>query len=363
MLFVIPTFNRMEKLRWTLLSLLQPLPAGTGIRICIANNSPETAAQVEKVVRDLKTGEAAQKTGEWIILHRRPALEPVKNWYSAIADHAEKDETVFLHSDDDLLFPRGVSARHEAITGCKADMLLSKTVNDFLMFLPGDRHVYAPPFGDEANTDLSPAEIRWSDIHGWGPALISNHVYRNTERFRRALDLTFKWCHEQDWLDWNMRTLMLPYYLPFAVKQLGGRLFGLDKTCVFRGIGLEEILKAQFGVGWNPGFLSLCAYGVLSNRDMGPRKDLAGARHLLQLMASEWFLTFFFDKRISAPARKETFKRLGLPGLAFNPAALLKGLRLVLLDKLNLRSFRTKRTAEKHRKPVQTFLDLIRSMN
>lgn len=360
MLFVIPTFNRLGRLECTLRSLLQAkTPEGDPLRICIANNAPGTAEKVAAAVEKAKTHPGAA-AAEWIFLNREQTLPPVKNWYSAIEAQAKEGEVVFLHGDDDLLLYKGVVSRQTAAVSSGADMLMSRSLHS-LYFLPGDKLVY-PSFPTGAMlSEGGLAGIEWREVDSWGPAFMGNHCYRYTEKFREALKLSFAWCDAQDWLDWNTRALMLPYYLPFAVKKCGGKLYGLDTPCVVRGTGLEETLKAPFGVPtWNPGFISLCAAGVLSNPDLGPIPDLASAKASLQSLASEWFLTYFVDKRIPVAARKETFARLGLPQKAFSPLALYKGLSLILLGALGLRNSRVRLRARYRALTSSAYLREIR---
>lgn len=359
MLIVIPTFNRLGRLEWTLRSLLQAkMPPDDAVRICIANNAPGTAAQVAEVVEraSKRPGAAA---AEWIFLNREQTLAPVKNWYSAIEQIAREGEVVFLHGDDDLFLFNGVVARQAAAVSSGADMLMSRSLHS-LYFLPGDVEVY-PNFDlSTAKRGAAVSQLSWEEIDGWGPAFMGNHCYRYTAKFREALKLSFDWCDAQTWLDWSTRALMLPYYLPFAVKYCGGKLCGLDSHCVIRGTGIEESLKAPFGVPtWNPGFISLCATGVISNGDLGGIAGLSSAQASLQSMAADWFLTYFCDRRIAPATRRETFRRLGLPKGAFSPRALAKGLSIILSGAAGLRNFRVRFKSRTGRLPAAEYLRQI----
>lgn len=359
MLFVIPTFNRLGRLEWTLRSLLQArMPQGDPLRVCIANNAPGTAGQVADVVEKARAMPGAA-SAEWTYLNRGTTLPPVKNWYSAIEEQSREGETVFLHGDDDLLLAGGVAARRDAAVSSGADILMSRSLHS-LYFLPGDKSVY-PSFG-LPGTDLSGevSSLRWEEIDGWGPAFIGNHCYRYTRKFREALKLSFEWCDSQEWLDWSTRALMLPYYLPFAVKLCGGNLSGLEKNCVIRGTGIEESLKAPFGVPtWNPGFISLCATGVMNNPELCGIKEADIARTSLHRMAADWFLTYFVDRRIPPAARRETFRRLGFPKGAFSPAALLRGASLILLGAAGLRNLRVRMKARSGAVPAGDYLQQV----
>lgn len=364
MLVVIPTFNRIDQLRWVLLSLIQAeLPdASERFLICVANNHPPSQINVNKVLEEIKS-KSDCNLWQWCLLNREKTLYPAENCYSAIIGLVDKNEVVFLHGDDDLFLPWSFSDRYKAITESSADMLLSESEHR-LVFLPDKESVYYPGSLPTRREKLVVNEIGWSDITGWGPAFIGNHCYRYTEQFRQALTLCFEWCHEQDWLDWNTRTLMLPYYLPFAVKHVGGKLVGIKQKCVIRGTGLAEMLKAPFGVpGWNSGFISLCAYGVLTNKDLGPNVELESARLELARMASDWFCTFFFDKRLPNRIVKETLRRIQIPNCSFFSRSFLRSFLRVFLEKTGLKRIRIRNRMLKRRESISTFLELLKNLH
>lgn len=366
MLVVIPTFNRVDRLRWTLISLMQAeLPkCFERFLICIANNHPETKESVHELVNEMRL-QTENRRWIWYVLDRVKALNPIDNWYSAITSMADEGEVIFLHGDDDIFLPWSIVDRYKVITESAGDMLLSQSGSG-LVFLPDKKSVYYPGPMPTRREKLDVNEIGWDDITGWGPAFIGNHCYRYTEQFRQALTLCFEWCHEQDWLDWNTRTLMLPYYLPFAVKYVGGKLVGIKQKCVIRGTGLIEMLKAPFGVpGWNSGFLALCAYGVLTNRDLGSNIELQSARLETARMASEWFCTFFFDERLPNRMVKETLRRIHIPNRSFSPRSFLLSCRRVFLEKTGLKIMRTRIKVKMFRqsKSISAFLESIKNLN
>ncbi|MBT9169365.1 MAG: hypothetical protein DDT19_02724 [Syntrophomonadaceae bacterium] len=365
MLFVIPTYKRIDRLKWTLLSILQAECARSSrvLRLCIVNNHPPSAENLNRLMQDIKTQYPEHKAIEWLVVHRKRTLDPVANWYSAIEEMAEPDETVFLHGDDDLLMPWGVEERARAAIETEADMLLSRSMHG-LVFLPDQQHCLMRKASWVFERSGEVGTISWGEIDAWGPAFIGNHCYRNTKNFRDALALAFSWCHEQDWLDWNTRTLMLPYYLPFAIRKVGGRLYGVRTTCVLRGSGLEERLHARFGVpGWNPGFLTWCAYGVLSNADLGPITELSSARASLVRMAADWFLTFYLDTRVPSAIRRETLRRLGTPLNAWSLISILSGLRRIVGECFGLRGLSTRIQSIRQSQPVASVLMTMRQFS
>lgn len=363
MLVVIPTYRRLDCLRWTLLSLMQAeLPATRNERylVCIANNYPDSRDQTHVIIDEVRT-QFTHLPWEWRFLDREETLPPVDNWYSAIQDIAQQDEVVFLQGDDDLFTPWSIVDRYIECLQSGADLLLTHSLSG-LVYISSEECYFPEQFPVRKACNGSRA-LGWEEIVDWGSAFIGNHCYRNSGTFRAGIERAFIWCEEQFWLDRSTRTLMLPYYLPYAITIMGGQVRGFDSECVIRGRDLEEILHAPFGVsGWNSGFLTLCAYGVLNNTDLATNAELKSARFTLAKMASEWFFTFFVDKRIQNDVAKQTLQRIPLPKSTELRFLQLMSLRRVLVDRMGLTAWRLRRQAPKKSIPVsELFLRLMGS--
>lgn len=279
---------------------------------------------------------------------RDKTLWPVDNWYSAIMERSIKDEVVLLHGDDDIFCPWSLEDRYEAVQSTRADMLMSYAVSR-IVFLPDKvSAVMGAVTISKRQIEVHPSAVEWEEIDEWGPAFIGNHCYRRTEKWEHALSLSYAWCHQQDWLDWNTRTLMLPYYLPYAVKECGGSLCGIKEVCVIRGGTLEEMVDSEYGSpSWNSGFLALCAYEVLMKHVVTVHPKAWPACHKQLLLAARWFFTFYFDSRISTETRRKTLKRIGLPLNAEILFQMLLGLRLLVGEISGLRGWEWKRQARR----------------
>lgn len=355
MLIVIPTYRRNDSVRWVLRSLIQcdtdKIPEK--VRVLVVNNYPPAKNEIDKIVAEFSVNTHL----DWNILCREKSLPPIENWYSAICDHAFNDEVVLLHGDDDILCPWSLEDRYAAICEKPADMLLSRSASRFIFLPDGVSGMLYPDAWPERLTPGETSEINLADIHHWGPAFIGNHCYRNTVLWRRALEVSFAWCHRQDWLDYDSRTLMLPVYLPYALKILQGRLSGLDRTNAIRGGSLTEIKDSTYGSpGWNSGFLALCAYGVFTSDPLAEITELDATRKELIMMATHWLSTMFFDPRIPAEIRRETFRRIRIPLTTESGIQLLLGTKLLLGEMLKLRGWRWNMLAKNSARPVSDLL-------
>lgn len=299
MLIVIPTYKRNAPLRLVLQSLVQSDLAlvDEPIRVLVVNNYPPAAKEIENIVNDF----TVIKKFNWSILHREKTLDPIDNFYSAILANACEGETVFLHGDDDIFYPKSIGERYQALLSFSADMLISWW--DSRLIFDNDNGTVLLDLGvmDEhlEKKELVTKEVLLNNLAPYSPVFISTHVYRNNAIWRGALKRAFSWCEAQTWTD-SKNTLMLPLYLPIAVILNGGVVSGMNKACVIRGGSRDELIGSKFGVtGWNSGYIALLAYQVLNNRDLANEEKLDIERVQLRKMAIQWFFTYWFDASLS----------------------------------------------------------------
>jgi len=339
MLVILPTYKRLDCLRFTLQSMFRSSsPEREDMRLCVVSNDPFHHNEVAKVIESAQDDFDSAHHWTIRIICRPKTLDPIKSWYSAVSEHALPNEAVVLQGDDDLFMPRSFIQRHRAIRDSDADMILNRTIHG-LTYLDSIHCQLDSPISVNRFA-CAPYEIAWAGITRWGPAFIGNHVYRWTDNFKNALDVAFEWCHKQDWLDFNTRTLMLPYYLPFAVKQVGGGLYGLDSVCVIRGGSLAENTESRYGArSWNSLFLNLCTYGVLTDSPLSSIPELDGAREENLRLACRGYAGYFLDNRISPSIRKETFARIHPPWMRY-PWELAYSFRNEITHFLRLRAIK-----------------------
>lgn len=356
MLIVIPTYRRNATLKWVLKSLVQcrtqsiPEP----IRVLVVNNYPPAREEIIAIVSDF----SHEKRFEWDILCREKTLPPIENWYSAILERSIPNEVVFINSDDDLFLPWSLVDRFEEINRLDADLLHAQIDSGLFFCRQSSSIVYLSelPSAKRCSADL----IDFGRIYDYVPQHISNHCYRNTEHFRAGLARAMGWCHAQDWLDFDKRTLNIPLYLSYAVLLSGGRVAGLPRKCVVRGISADEIRQAKYGVpNWNHGFIHICALGVLGNADLKDIHQLDLIRRQYSDQFVKWFPTYLVDSRVSPRALLETMHRVHFPGSRLLSAKMLTGFGLIVKDLFRLRGFGLKRRCKRDSMPIEVFLQRI----
>ncbi len=331
---------------------------GGPFRIVIANNYPPLSGDVEQLVSEIRARYSKMDFWEWIIIHRKETVDAAMNCLSAIQDHAKDNEVVIVQGDDDLFMPWSIADRVETIEDVAADVLLTKSKYS-LWYLDESGRVY---FGDTIsayNGQAKGIRLDWSEINDWIAIFLGNNCYRYTEKFQNALDLIFKWFEEQHWLDFNTSSHMWPMYLPYAVKLFEGKVIGLDQFCVIRGNLLAERVNDPFEISFNTGLLSLCALGVLQNKDLGGIRELEDTRRSLGEYIYEWVVPMFLDRRVSKKVRSETFRHIPLPLKYATFSSILRGMKKVVKNYLRIQLLLTRLRA---RNSQQTVNDLINDM-
>jgi hypothetical protein len=141
---------------------------------------------------------------------------------------------------------------------------------------------------------------------------------------------------------------------------LKGKLGSLDQICVIRGGDLHEISDSKFGSpGWNSGFLTHCAYGVLTSPPLKDNSALDSERIILKNMASRWRLTMYFDARIPVDIRKDTFRHIKLPVNVSSVLQSIIGIRLLLGEIFKIRGWKYRFDSRRSTFQLRDFLQAL----
>lgn len=337
MLVIIPTFKRLESLKWVIISLLNAkLPLlKSKPRLVVLNNYPPNSFAVEELVN--KIFDEHSKSEDWQLLfkHRQKTVPPVVNWYSAINEFAMSEEIVFLHGDDDLFLRNDLKERYEIIVQNKADIFVSN-FHGGLTFIDENKF-HTKNYEELINYKEIPSLNNEKFISS---PFISAQVIKKSSYFDRAYQLCHDWINQLNWADFKQTSLMLPFYLPIAIEFLGGKVISTQKKYVLRGTSLLDRTNSPYGVPtWNSGYVALFTQGVLTNSDLSKVESLDKARISNMHFVNTWFYTFFFDKRINKYELKATLQRIKINK---NLQARLVSIKMLVANFFRLIAFRVR---------------------
>ena len=144
-------------------------------------------------------------------------------------------------------------------------------------------------------------------------SFISNHCYRNTKGFRKGFELAMNWCSAQDWVPLEFATGNYPFYIAYAIKSSGGKVFALHEKDVLRGCLAEEAIYQEYADGGNLAFYHLLIYDTFANTalhaDIQPFKAVRLKSKQVFLMG---FLGILGNKKISINACRITMQHSGI---------------------------------------------------
>ena len=339
MLIIVPSYKRTDILHWVLKSIFRSDITSVEERklVLVVNNFPANREIVNGIVGQFFDEEYFTCSA----IHREVTIAAVDSWFSAIAEHAEENEVIFLLGDDDLMLPWGLIDRYLEVVDHQADMLLSDFA-DRIYFFDGGKKYWMPdtlPTEDDQEK-LSRQWEFWPSNHPEA-SFMSNHCYRNTIGFRRGLELAFAWCDSQSWLKRESRIGMLPFYLPYAITIAGGKVVSLSSKCVIRGAVVDEAIKSSFADGGNIAFYNLCAFDVFKNRDLPLYEDrLNEVSVYFKPAIISGFMTMIWDNNISGQMLMLTFKHSGLSFVDLISIDIFRGLITVCINILGLKGAR-----------------------
>jgi hypothetical protein len=353
MLVVIPTFKRLDQLRWSIRSVLRAdLPVAEAPRLLVVGNHPESKCAVNLIVDQAIKEEATSRSWDIKVVHRSKTLPAVENWFSAILEHANFDEITFLHGDDDIMLPWGLKIRVEALKASSADIVLTTFVSGVVF--SGSEHCYPPPL-DVGQNDSHFEELSFSSPLLGNAPFIGNHAYRCGDCFKMAVKALWDFCGRQSWLSLENSLLMSTLYLPIIILYLGGRVMGSRTRCVVRGLDDAELFSAPHGCSnWNNGFMHGAVVDFLSHPPFMELPGLDSLRRQLAHLAAVGYVSVVFDRRISTPEKIAWIRRMSYKCLSF-PGALITGLKNETTERTGIRRCRAKQRF-KTMKTVETKL-------
>lgn len=262
MIIFIPTYKRPETLELALKSILNSDRSNIEERILVLvrNNYFSDKKKINNIILSLNFDNKIYCKA----VHVLKESTNLFGWYDLIFKFGKKNEVVMILGDDDLLMPFGIKKRYREINRLKGDLLISFHNSRIVFFDHGNlcwpnlkKKKWKKNLNCKENFDLK------LDMNS---SFISNHFFRITNDFHKALKLVKKWCNTQTWSE--LASGLAPYYLPYAIKEVGGKLLLLSEYSVIRGQVFEESLYQIHSNNGSNFIYSLLALNIFSNKTL-----------------------------------------------------------------------------------------------
>jgi hypothetical protein len=308
MIILIPSYKRTDILPSVVKSVLNCDLTNINDRvlILIVNNYYPNKDLIESSLKKLNF----PRKIELKTIHRKEAKIPIESWFSAIFSIAKENEVICLLGDDDIMLPWGLKKRFLDITESRAEMLLTDC-HSHLYFYNQGKECWFNSENQLLIDDISPSKWNYSLGDHPNSSFISNHCYRNTKSFQRGYKKTMEWCQNQDWLPLNIATANFPFYLSYALTEVGGKVISSKEKNVIRGSVVAEALSQEYADGGNSAFYALLIYNTFSNTT-SHLHDIDIFRELKQSYKKSFMLgalTILANKNISTKIFLTTLKK------------------------------------------------------
>lgn len=337
MLVIIPTYKRLDQLKWTLTSLIKNKTdkIDDNLRVLILNNSLNHRSNVEDIVNTVKLSNKSDSLKwEWLTVHRPITLDPVDNWYDGLLDYALENEIVFFLGDDDLLISDSLEIRYNLISKNDGDFLFSK-FRAGVFYIDPDHAIY---FNNKAATSTKFLSIlNFHNLLNYQPIFLTNHCFKYTKELKDSICKVRMWKNEYpEYLSRDI-DLFVPLFLPLVLISEKFKILGLDYYTSYRGVDFKEIRRSRYSVrSWNPGYISFLAYNVIKDNLLSDIENYKAISTSLLSCYSDYYFTYLFDNRVPKEYRRTLIMSMRLG----NPFRMLKSFRILFTDFLNLNGFR-----------------------
>jgi hypothetical protein len=335
-LVIIPTYKRLDQLKWTLTSLIKNKTEkiDNNLRVLILNNSIKHRKNVENIINLVKLKNKSDcLKWEWINVHRPITLDPVDNWYDGLLDYALDNEIVFFLGDDDLLTSDSLELRFNLIIKNNGDFLFSK-FKAGVFYIDFDNAIY---FKNKAPSTKTLSIINYNNLLNYQPIFLTNHCFKFTQELKDCICKVRKWKNKYpEYLSRDI-DLFVPLFLPLFLISENFKLLGLDHFTSYRGVDLKEIRQSKYGVrSWNPGYISFLAYNVIKDNLLIENENYRDISKSLLDCYSDYYFTYLFDNRIPKQYRKTLLVSMKLG----NYLRMLRSFRILMTDFLKLNGFK-----------------------
>jgi hypothetical protein len=299
MLVVLPTYKRIDLLPFVIESILNSEIEGIAekLRLVVTNNYFPLKEQIEDIVLQFKSNLSINSKWEISLLHHDPSIPAVDNWYGIILNFADDNEVVLLHGDDDVLHKSFLQKRYNLIKESGADLLLTKVYSGATYINKTQVHLFPDYFKTNINSSGNWELLNEKNYNNYGNVFIGSHTYCFTHSLKKIILNVFQWTKEQNFIDYDTRNIMFPYYLLLSCFRSNLKVCGGDFIGCIRGTSLSEKINSNFNAsyGWNSAYVSLVMLDLLYRTDY----DFAETKNTITKDIRKWYFTMFLDNRVN----------------------------------------------------------------
>ena len=264
MIVFLPTFKRTKIIKHVILTIIKANYNSIDERILllIHNNNINSKNKLIKIISKI---EIPKKIDIHLFNREDSAMTPFEKWFDCIFKFAKNNETIIMMGDDDLMLPFGIENRFKYINQHSADFLLCPFYERVYFVSDGSKLIKTNELSKNINIS-KPKLKKWDPniLEHNNTTFISSHCFRNSQLFRKALNISKDISIEQEWAIRDLSMGIIPSYLPYIINEIGGKVLYCDQKPVVRGAILDEALIQDYSDGGTALYYSLIAYQTFS---------------------------------------------------------------------------------------------------
>lgn len=302
LLILIPTFQRLTTLYWSLDSVLkQTLPNDNLYsKILILNNdSSDNFNDVSKVVTSALKNNPSHNFDLVDIKQGDNSVTPIKNIYGAIKENTISDDIAIIHCDDDIMLPNTLLNRYLAAKTSDFEIIVSKFLESAYFFV-NDENIYLNLKNISNPKIINLNKAIADDLINYSIPFLSIYTYKTSKTFWEIYEQAIFWSDEMPY-EPKIKYPFIPFFIGLSAYNKN-KLATYNTDVVIRGhLFKRNFFKFPTVVTEyvNAGIILLTGESVLRNRELNKNIDFDNLR-------------LDFKKTVDAFILQTLFKRGGV---------------------------------------------------
>jgi hypothetical protein len=281
LLILIPTFQRLTTLYWSLDSVLkQNLPKDNfNAKILILNNdTPDNFNYVSIVVGSVLQNNPIHNFNLVDIIQGDNAISPIKNIYGAIKENTLNGDIAIIHCDDDIMLPDTLITRFLTAQNSNFEIIVSKFLESAYFFVNDDNiYLNLKDIITLENTSLNKAIS--DDLVNYSIPFLSIYTYKISESFWDIYEQSIFWSDDMPY-DPKIKYPFIPFFIGLSAYNRN-KLATYNVNVVIRGhlfkrnfLNFPKVVTEYV----NAGIILLTGESVLRNPDLNKNSDFDNLR-------------------------------------------------------------------------------------
>jgi len=297
LLILIPTFQRLTTLYWSLDSVLKQNLPKTDLfsKIIILNNDTsynfeEVSKVVMSVVRDNPTHNFN------LIKQGDNSLSPIKNIYGTIKENTKNDDVAIIHCDDDIMLPNTLLNRYLTAKTSDFDIIVSKFLES-AYFFENDENIYLNLKNIRNPEIINLNKAIADDLINYSIPFLSIYTYKTSEIFWEIYEQAIFWSDEMPY-EPKIKYPFVPFFIGLSAYNKN-KLATYNTDVVIRGhLFKRNLFKFPIVVTEyvNAGIILLTGESVLRNIELKKNNDFDNLRLDFKKTVDSFILQTLFKR-------------------------------------------------------------------